>query len=362
MSRKRKPAPRRPSVEWVAHTPLGFEGLAVEEIRDRLDVVGRCDAPGEVCFSPLEDFDPLVLRCSELCFQRVLSIPSLVGERAGPRELLEAVRRSVDEIHLAARRAQAAQLGRPRAVHFVTRMTAGYPYPRQHLRDKVEREIVGMLGRKFVCVREKAGLEIWITAGPRELSLDVRVSPESHRHRAYKRQHVEGSLRPAAAAGLVRYAKPVEGELFVDPFCGAGTIALERAHYGVPYAGILVGDLDATAAAMTLENFGRRHEPRRVVRWDARSLPLADESVDAVVTNPPFGVKSKTRDPEALYGLAAVEIERVLRPGGRAVILVGEADLMRRAVGNAPRLAPGGMMHVTLQGRGATVFRYFRTG
>jgi len=346
----------------VAHTPLGFEGLALEEIHDRLDVKGHCDVPGEVSFSPLEDFDPLLLRCSELCFLRVLTIPSLMGERAGPRELLEAVARSVDEIQLAARRAQAARLGPPRPVHFVTRMTAGDPYPRQHLRDKVEREIVGMLGRRFTCVREKAGLEIWITAGPRALSLVVGVSPESHRHRSYKRQHIEGSLRPAAAAGLVRYAKPQEGELCVDPFCGAGTIALERAHYGLAYEGILAGDADATAAAMTAANFGRKHEPRRIVRWDARRLPLADESADVVVTNPPFGVKSKVQDLAGLYEASVREIERVLRPGGRAVLVVGDVDPMRRAVEATPRLTPGGIVNVRLQGRAATVLRYYRAG
>ena len=54
--------------------------------------------------------------------------------------------------------------------------------------------------------------------------------------------------------------------------------------------------------------------------------------MDRVLSNPPFG--KQLGSPEEigpLYRAAATEIDRVLRPGGRAVLLVAEAAALRAA-------------------------------
>ena len=59
--------------------------------------------------------------------------------------------------------------------------------------------------------------------------------------------------------------------------------------------------------------------------------------MDRIVSNPPFG--KQLGDPEEigpLYRAVLREYDRVLRPGGRAVLLVSEPDVLRaaaRAVG-----------------------------
>jgi len=362
MPRQGSPQTRRRAAvpEWACAVPRGFETVAAEEVRDRLEVAEVKTAPAEVSFATDEPFDPLVLRCVALCFRRVVSIPSALGDRAGPRELLPQARRAVPAILAAAGESRGAKLGRLRTLRVVTRMEAGYPYPRQHLKEKCERELPPLLGRHYSLVEEGAGLELWVTAGARRLTLDVRVSPEEHRSRAYKQEHVPGSLRPAAAACCVRYARPEEGEVFCDPFCGAGTIALERASYGCMYAAILAGDLDARAVSVSTVNFGPRHQPRLVARWDARQLPLPARSVDVVVTNPPFGVKSPAADPAQLYTEAAAEIARVLKRGGRAVFIAADRDLVSSATKETKAYRPDGLLNVELQGRAATVTRYVR--
>jgi len=348
------------TAEWACAVPRGFETVAAEEVSDRLGVEPIDTAPGEVSFATDEPFDPLILRCAELCFRRVVSIPSAPGERAGPRELLPLARRAVPAILTAAGESKTAKLGRLRTLRIVTRMEAGYPYPRQHLREKCERELPPLLGRHYNLVEEGAGLELWVTAGARRLTLDVRISPEEHRRRSYKQGHIAGSLRPAAAACCVRFARPAEGEVLCDPFCGAGTIALERASYGLRYAAILAGDLDAQAVAAAAGNFGPRHQPRLIARWDARRLPLPSRSLDVVITNPPFGVKSPTVDTPTLYRDAVAEIARVLRTDGRAIFLAGERDLVTSATKETKAFRPDGLLNVELQGRTATVLRYVR--
>src|SRR5262249_9226911 len=69
-----------------------------------------------------------------------------------------------------------------------------------------------------------------------------------------------------------------------------------------------------------------------LARWDATRLPLAVASVDRIVSNPPFG--KQLSDPESigpLYRDAVREYDRVLRLGGRAVLLVSEVAVLREA-------------------------------
>ena len=61
------------------------------------------------------------------------------------------------------------------------------------------------------------------------------------------------------------------------------------------------------------------------MRWDATRLPLPDASADHILCNPPFG--KQLSDPAAigpLYRRMLPEFNRVLKPGGRAVLLVSD--------------------------------------
>jgi tRNA (guanine6-N2)-methyltransferase len=74
-----------------------------------------------------------------------------------------------------------------------------------------------------------------------------------------------------------------------------------------------------------------------VQAWDARTLPLPDRSVDVVLANPPFGKKVEIDG--GLYAFdrrLAIELGRVLRPGGRLVLITSQADAVRRSVTALP--------------------------
>ena len=59
-----------------------------------------------------------------------------------------------------------------------------------------------------------------------------------------------------------------------------------------------------------------------VVRWTVERLPLADESVDMVFTDPPYGTGWLHT-----YGWVAGESARVLRPGGFVAVMTGVNNL-----------------------------------
>lgn len=155
------------------------------------------------------------------------------------------------------------------------------------------------------------------------------------RHRTYKMEHQPASLRPTVAAAMVRLAEIKPEQVVLDPMCGAGTILAEvlewSRHYQVRPSQVVGGDIEKAALRAAGPNL-RKLGQASLSRWDARALPLADQSVDRIVCNPPFG-KQLSR-PEAigpLYRDALREWDRVLRPGGRAVLLVSETGALRAA-------------------------------
>lgn len=150
----------------------------------------------------------------------------------------------------------------------------------------------------------------------------IKLTPPDFRFRG-ARDFSPAALRPTIAHALVRLTGPKPGDVFVDPFCGSGTMLSERAQ--LPHAAVIGGDIDPEAA-----DTARRNAPECDVRvWDAAHLPLEDESVDAVATNPPWGKQIAVADQTRLYRDFVAELCRVCRAGARIVVLTDkEADLV----------------------------------
>jgi tRNA G10 N-methylase Trm11 len=135
---------------------------------------------------------------------------------------------------------------------------------------------------------------------------------------------------------MVRLAKIRSNDIVLDPMCGAGTILAEvheAARRSETIRGIQVsgGDNDAAALRAAASNL-RRLGSTELTRWDATQLPLPDHSVDVIISNPPFGKQLATPEEIGpLYRDMLASYNQVLRPGGRAVLLVGEFGPLQAA-------------------------------
>lgn len=149
----------------------------------------------------------------------------------------------------------------------------------------------------------------------------VRLAQEALNKRPYKLAHLPGSLKPPVAAALVRLAEIAPGQSLLDPFCGSGTILVEAALMGAAAQG---GDSDAAAVEHARTNLKEAGVTVPVQQWDARTLPLADSSIDRIISNLPWGRQVQVdAELENLYRDTLPEMQRVLVPGGHIVILTG---------------------------------------
>jgi tRNA (guanine10-N2)-dimethyltransferase len=125
-----------------------------------------------------------------------------------------------------------------------------------------------------------------------------------------------GVMLPLTARAVVNLSLAMPGETVYDPFCGTGGILGEAGLLG---ASSLGSDADPAMVEGCRLNFP--FIPLFLA--DATALPLRSSSLDAVVTDLPYGQSSWIRDRslDGLYPRALGEIHRVLRPGRRAVVV-----------------------------------------
>jgi SAM-dependent methyltransferase len=125
-------------------------------------------------------------------------------------------------------------------------------------------------------------------------------------HRYTKEWHIPAAADFSGARGL----------RVLEIGCGLGTDGAQFARAGADYTGV---DLTEAAVELARKRFELSELPGEFRTADAENLDFADESFDLVYSH---GVLHHTPDTVR----AVREVHRVLRPGGRAVIMLYHRD------------------------------------
>jgi 23S rRNA G2445 N2-methylase RlmL len=336
-------------VTYYAQAMPGVEQIAWLEIRSRWPRA----AFGEFLFGKEQNGlvmfeydgrpqDLLQLRTAEDIFLLALSLDKLSRDWGDLRLVANQVEQSETFGRAANQLKQQRRLkGRP-AYRVIARKYGQHQYRRKDLEEAVIKGVERRFGRGWQLVEDKAEVEIWANLFGSRLLVGLRLSDRGMRHRYKRMAEMPASLRPSVAAALVFLTEAAGSDVFVDPFCGSGTILLERGHVG-PAGQIIGADLEPQPLGLSRQNLAAnwpaRSRPAHLLQWDAGRLPLATASIDKIATNPPFG--KQIGSPQAvkhLYPRFFAEMERVLRPGGRAVILSSEFELVKAVMRERPGL------------------------
>jgi tRNA (guanine6-N2)-methyltransferase len=324
-----------PGREFFARTVHGLEEIAAGEIGERLAAEAVTTGHRLVRFrSAAPPTDLLGLRSVDDVFAGLLERPGVGHARGELRELAGWAREldlgpALDWI------GGARSVRLDRGMELIASFLGARNYTRFELEEAVGLAIGERVGAPLVRLREPErsapDLSFRLHLDHETALLGVRVGAVPLHRRGYKLDSVPGSLHPPVAFALCRLAGPAG--LLLDPFCGAGTIAIESG------SAALALDVSAAAVCATVRNAARAGAPVLAVRGDAGALPLAAGSVGRVVTNPPWRNQvgyagSLAGRPYSLWR----ELARVLAPDGLAVVLgagdgeaIGAAGLARTA-------------------------------
>jgi tRNA (guanine10-N2)-dimethyltransferase len=124
-----------------------------------------------------------------------------------------------------------------------------------------------------------------------------------------------GSMDPIDARAIANLAGARPGVSVLDPMCGTGGLLIEAGLVGAEAVGL---DAQDKMVRGTRTNLAAFLDPGfTVARADATCLPLADDAVDAVVFDAPYGRQSKIAagDLASLVGGALTEARRVADRG-----------------------------------------------
>jgi len=129
------------------------------------------------------------------------------------------------------------------------------------------------------------------------------------------------SLHPKLARALVNLSSVKEGETVFDPFCGTGGILIEAGLMGVKIMG---SDIDETMVEGCKDNLKSYKLEGKVFEADVSDISDIVESVDAIITDPPYGRSASTGGETImeLYRRSFQSFKKVLKKGGRLAIIL----------------------------------------
>jgi len=363
--------------QYFARVTAGLEQVAWQDIARRLDV--QLDGFGHrrVDFRYGGPPAPLLdLRCVDDVYVFVARLAGLDHTRASLARLTGKLAQADFGPALAAVGVARALPDRPSY-----RVTASHlgrrNYSRYDVEGAVEAALAGRLPWKFVPndpEEDEPVLDVRVLLEDDWALVGLRLGATPLHRRSYKIASGPGSLKAPVAYCLCLLAGLASGDVALDPACGAGTILAEA--LSLAPGGVLIGG-DVEQAALVLAQLNLRAaaapvriidatttldphaEPPSVVLYqgDARAIPLAAGSVDAVVSNLPWGQQvSVDADIAQLYAAILGAIVQVLAPRGQVVLLTDQAEAMQAALAMHPALRLVSSFPISLFGRHPTIY------
>jgi len=169
--------------------------------------------------------------------------------------------------------------------------------------------------------------------------LQKRASTEKTLH--------QGELRPEFAWFMCFCGQPTKQSVVLDPFAGYGAIPAQLKKQ-FPFGRLIANDIDPGKA--------------QPMREDALHLTsIAGASIDLIITDPPWGYYEEIDDIALFYEAMLKEFGRILKAGGRAVILSARKEEFTRAIEQTGVFATERTIHTLVNGKKAGVYVLTKT-
>jgi tRNA (guanine10-N2)-dimethyltransferase len=140
------------------------------------------------------------------------------------------------------------------------------------------------------------------------------------------------AIFPKLSRALVNLSRCKKGEIFLDPFAGTGSLAIEASIVGAEVLAFDVTEKMTRGSLANMKHFGQNW--LGVIREDSARPPI--RQVEAVSTDIPYGRASSTRgrDTDEIVDFALSSLSAVLKKGSMLVLMHPQTT----AVSNTPDL------------------------
>lgn len=147
---------------------------------------------------------------------------------------------------------------------------------------------------------------------------------------AYRKNAIAASIHPSTAALMMEIAEPYlkENAQIMDPFCGVGTMLIER-HKKVPAKEIYATDIFGEAIA-----FGRENARGAGVRINFIHRDFMDFEhgylFDEIVTNMPLRGKKTKQEMDDFYSAFFWKMKEILKAGAVIILYTNEMGFVKK--------------------------------
>jgi predicted RNA methylase len=351
---------------YAAFAP-GMQEAVAEIIRKRLpDVFIEKLLEGAVVFESGCSYD----RLNFLCFNNIFAVIDKVetgrnGGNAPPEKLLEAHIAKITGGPTAARGMKAppeidnraALSGNNRKIRSFRIICSAENKP-VSVNAALKREAELFVARESGLVVNRAGpdTEFWFLYRREGFSLFMK---RLTRHASFEKTLHPGELSPQLAWLLCSLSNPKHTDVVVDPFCGYGSIPEQRTKH-FPFKKMYALDINAGSLSITKNKLkGRQAEKCEILKTDIYDIftVLSPGGADAIVTDPPWGLyRETTVPPQKFYDDMTAVFSRLLKDGGRAVVLTARKEEFESSARKTPQLHLVKTFHVLVSGKKAAVY------
>lgn len=157
--------------------------------------------------------------------------------------------------------------------------------------------------------------------------ISIKLTNADFRFRGNTHIYAKGCIWPTVASALVRISKPSKTDVFYDPFCGSGTIVNAREKY--PSKRILASDIDEEKVTISQKNCDGT---AKIFKCNALNAMSKSNSIDVMVTNPPWNKQIRIDNIERFYIGFFAEAKRILKNDGQIILLTDCYDEVINAV------------------------------
>jgi len=199
--------------------------------------------------------------------------------------------------------------------------------------------------------RANPDMEVWIITRSEGFTfVGIRVT----KHASYEKTLHKGELHPQIVNIMCRLPDIQPTDAVYDPFAGYGAIPLECAKY-FRTAKIFAGEKDKHIYLLLKDKLSKTKVV--VGKWDGlNNSSLTNESIDKIITDPPWGQFREISEIDNFYFLMLKEFERLLKPDGSIVLLTSQKDLLKSQLEKTNRLILSNEYSILLSGKKSGIF------